>query len=69
MIGAILKIVEIEELRLASARELIALHNVSVMGQSCIRVGDTSRVDEIFEVVVDELKAREIDYFEGALIG
>lgn len=69
MIGALLSVVEIETIREQPDSELIALHNVSVMGQSCLRVGDIRRVDEIFEVVVDALKARGFAIAEGGLIG
>lgn len=69
MIGRILRATEIHDLRAQPDSGLIALHNVSVMGQSCLRVGDVTRSNEIFEVVVDELKARGIAYDVGALIG
>ena len=69
MIGALLRPTEIHELRAQPDSGLIALHNVSVMGATCLRVGDTRRSDEIFEVVVDELKERGIAYDVGALIG
>ena len=69
MIGTILTVTEIEELRAATSRELIALHNVSVMGQSCLRVGGVERSDEILEVVVDELKARGAASADGVLLG
>ncbi len=69
MIGRTLRATEIHDLRAQPDSGLIALYNVSVMGQSCIRVGDTPRLDEIFEVCVDELKERGIAYDVGALIG
>lgn len=69
MIGELLRVVEIEELREASDCELIALHNVSVMGQSCLQVGESTKSDEIFEVVVDELEHRGTLCVDGALIG
>ena len=69
MIGELLTVKEIEELRDAPVRQLIALHNVSVMGQSCLRVGGVERSDEILEVVVDELRARGAASAEGVLLG
>lgn len=69
MIGLILRKTEIHDLRAQPDSGLIALYNVETMGQSCLRVGATARTDEIFEVVVDELKERGIAYNVGALIG
>jgi len=69
MIGHILKVTEIAELRESDNQELISLHNVLVMGQSCIRLGDSSRTDKIFEVVVNELKSRGAECVDGKLLG
>jgi hypothetical protein len=69
MIGTFLGVREIAELRAQADSGLIALYNVETMGKSCLRVGATARADEIFEVVVDELKERGIAYDVGALIG
>ena len=69
MIGELLTVKEIEELRDAPVRQLIALHNVSVMGQSCLRVGDSTRSDEILEVVIDELEHRGTLCVDGVLLG
>ena len=68
MIGKILKTTEIKELRSSDNQELISLHNVLVMGQSCIRLGNPSRTDEIFEVVVNELGVRGLTVISGELI-
>lgn len=69
MIGKILKKTEIAELRASENQELISLHNVLVMGQSCVRVGAVSRTDEIFEVVVNELESRGAECAKGQLLG
>ena len=60
MIGKILKKNEIKDLRNMTDRELVALHNISAMSARMLRVGDVARSDEIWEVVKDEMKVREL---------
>ena len=69
MIGTILRATEIKDLRAQSNRELSALYNVSMMGRRCLRVGDTRRSDEIFEVVVDETPASRLYHSNGSAYG
>lgn len=65
----ILSAEDIAELRESDDNTLIALYNVETMGATCLRVGDAARSGEIFETVVSELRARDIEYDVGALIG
>jgi hypothetical protein len=58
MIGTNLNENEVAELRGMTDRELVALHNLGIMTQNCLKVGDTERADEINEVAADEMKNR-----------
>ncbi len=60
MIGKILNKKEIKDLRGMTDRELVALHNISAMSAKMLRVGDVARSDEIWEVVKEEMVAREL---------
>ncbi len=56
------------ELRGQTDLELKSLHNVILMGRSCICVGDAGRTEAIMAVTVDELEARGIVTNEKELL-